>query len=117
MDEKVSRSPLTKKFPETLVMPISETLPNACNVVDIIAKIPADFCNFTPPIFAITPPSSSDFCKFAEKVKALLLSDPDEADFSDDPLVRKIEEAFEGWTLEERRRWAEEWREKHRRSK
>jgi hypothetical protein len=65
MDEKVSRSPLTKKFPETLVMPISETLPNACNVVDIIAKIPADFCNFTPPIFAITPPSSSDFCKFA----------------------------------------------------
>jgi hypothetical protein len=61
MGEKGSRSPLTKKFPETLATPISETLPNACNVVDIIAKIPADFCNFTPPIFAITPPSSSDF--------------------------------------------------------
>jgi hypothetical protein len=55
--------------------------------------------------------------RLPEKVKALLLSDPDEADFSDDPLVRKIEEAFEGWTLEERRRWAEEWREKHRQSK
>jgi hypothetical protein len=63
MGEKVSRSPLTKKFPETLATPISETLPNACNVVDIIAKIPADFCNFTPPIFAITPPSSPDFCQ------------------------------------------------------
>ncbi len=55
--------------------------------------------------------------RLPEKVKALLLSDSDEADFSDDPLVRKIEEAFEGWTLEERRRWAEEWREKHRQSK
>ena len=55
--------------------------------------------------------------RLPEKVKALLLSDLDEADFSDDPLVRKIEEAFEGWTLEERRRWAEEWREKHRQSK
>jgi hypothetical protein len=64
MGEKVSRSPLTKKFPETLATPISETLQNACNVVDIIAKIPADFCNFTPPIFAITPPSPADFCKF-----------------------------------------------------
>jgi hypothetical protein len=51
--------------------------------------------------------------RLPEKVKALLLPDPDEGDFSDDLLVHKIKEAFEEWTLEERRRWAEEWQRKH----
>ncbi|MCX7969550.1 MAG: hypothetical protein N3B10_13840 [Armatimonadetes bacterium] len=55
--------------------------------------------------------------QLSEEVIRLLTMEGDEFDFSDDPLVRKLEEAFEGWSLEERRRWAEEWREEHRKSK
>lgn len=55
--------------------------------------------------------------RLTEEALRLLMAEDDEIDFSNDPLVRKLEEAFEGWSLEERRRWAEEWREEHRKSK
>jgi len=55
--------------------------------------------------------------RLSDEALRLLLAESDEFDFSDDPLVRKLNEAFEGWSLEERRRWAEEWREEHRRGK
>jgi len=55
--------------------------------------------------------------RLTEEALRLLLAEDDEIDFSDDLLVRKLEEAFDGWSLEERRRWAEEWREEHRESK
>lgn len=58
--------------------------------------------------------------KLTEKQRQLLLMTPEEieqADFSDDLLIRKIEELLKDFPLEVRRQWAEEWREEHRRSR
>jgi hypothetical protein len=56
--------------------------------------------------------------KLAEKQRRLLLMTPEEierADFSDDEVLKRIRELMEGIPLELRRKWAEEWREEHRR--
>jgi hypothetical protein len=63
---------LTKNFHKLLPSAFQNFLPNPDSVADIIAKIPADFCNLTPPIFAITPPAPADFCKFAIDLPLLL---------------------------------------------
>lgn len=34
--------------------------------------------------------------KVTEEMRRFLMMEPEEMDFSDDPLIRKIEEAFEG---------------------
>ena len=65
MSAKLSIRTLTKNFQNALPSAFQNSLPNFRSVADIIAKFPADFCNFTPPIFAISPPSPADFCNFA----------------------------------------------------
>jgi len=54
--------------------------------------------------------------KLTEEQIRLLTSDPNEP-VEEDEWLRKILEPFRFWPLEVRRRWAEEWREEHRRSK
>jgi len=54
--------------------------------------------------------------KLTERQIRLLLSDPDEP-MEEDDWLREILEPFRFWSLELRKRWAEEWREEHRRSK
>lgn len=54
--------------------------------------------------------------KLTEEQIRLLLSDPDEP-IEESEWLHKILEPFRFWSLEIRRRWAEEWREEHRLSR
>ena len=69
-------------------------------------------------------PSKSDIrkrrIKLTEEQRRLLLMEPEEierASWEDNELIRRIRELMEGIPLDLRRRWAEEWREEHKRSK
>lgn len=58
--------------------------------------------------------------KLTEEQRRLLLMTPEEierSDFSDDPLIRKIEELLKDFPLEVRRQWAEDWRKEHERGR
>lgn len=52
--------------------------------------------------------------RLTEEQVRLLLSDPNEP-IEESEWLRKILEPFRFWPLEVRKRWAEEWREEHRR--
>jgi hypothetical protein len=60
--------------------------------------------------------SSNSQRKLTENQRRLLLATP-ETVTKRDPITRKIRELLSVFPLELRRRWAEEWREEHRRSK
>lgn len=53
----------------------------------------------------------------SEEMKQFLLREPEEIDFSNDAFIQKLLAPFADFPVEVTRRWAEEWREEHRRSK
>ncbi len=55
--------------------------------------------------------------KLTEEQKRLLMMEPEEWDFSQNEVLRKIHELVSAWPLEVRRQWAEEWRKEHRQGK
>ncbi len=55
--------------------------------------------------------------KLTEEQRRLLMADPEELEFSQDAFFQQLWAPFEGWSLKELRRWAEEWRAEHRHSK
>jgi|FaiFalFF_MnMetaG_3_1042247.scaffolds.fasta_scaffold62011_1 hypothetical protein len=53
----------------------------------------------------------------SEEMRQFLLREPEEIDFSNDAFIQKLLAPFADFPVEVTRRWAEEWREEHRRSK
>ncbi len=52
-----------------------------------------------------------------KEIRQFLLKEPEEVDFSGDEFIQKLLSPFADFPVEVTRRWAEEWREEHRRSK
>jgi hypothetical protein len=55
--------------------------------------------------------------KLTEEQRRLLMMEPEDWDFSQNEVLRKIHELVSAWPLEVRRQWAEEWRKEHRQGK
>ncbi|MCS3918106.1 hypothetical protein Q2T83_16475 [Fervidibacter sacchari] len=53
----------------------------------------------------------------SEEMRQFLLREPEEIDFSNDAFIQKLLAPFADFPVEVTRRWAEEWREEHRRSR
>jgi len=53
----------------------------------------------------------------SEEMRQFLLREPGEMDFSNDAFIQKLLAPFADFPVEVTRRWAEEWREEHRRSR
>ncbi len=62
-------------------------------------------------------PSRRQGSKRLKEIRQFLKMEPEEMDFSNDEFVQKILAPFADFPVEVTRRWAEEWREEHRRNK
>ncbi|MFA0751818.1 MAG: hypothetical protein SLRJCFUN_002221 [Candidatus Fervidibacter sp.] len=52
-----------------------------------------------------------------KEIRQFLLKEPEEVDLSNDEFIQKLLSPFADFPIEVTRRWAEEWREEHRRGR